>query len=261
MYQIYIIAFWSASLTWLPDDSYKSKKYDERIFNYQLEEVEKKRISKDEYLILTKPFSKWDSRPRSHEKIWILGQEEVASTVPNFFWGAFANYFGISEEEARNLPDRFVKEAFLNKEMHKQFVISHYSEINDLIALLTKSNKNIFVKQNLLEKVDDLIYENEKYWQFEVPHDSPFPISDHIKEIGGKSFSVSERDILGKLLQLKVHGIYKKGPFVVLIKDGMLDNSYGFIFSKDNDYKKLGHLFRIKFFEQIREHVVFYIAS
>lgn len=259
--RVLIFSFMLFEIACAQKDSSKAVEYDKHIFEYQFNEVRKHGMSKDEYLRLTKPFSKWDSRPLNDAEVWIMNSLEPSSTVPNLFWGAFARHLGLTPEEAMSLPDQFVKTAFLNKEEHKRLVIDNSSKIEDLITVVSKSNRKIIVTQKQFQRVDNLFWENGALWQFRIPSDSPFPISDTLTQVDA-SFSELDLEILEHLSELEMHGVYKVEPVIVFIKDGLLDNSYGFIVGGDGaNYEKLGHLFRIKLLEKVRDNIFFYIAN
>ena len=94
------------------DTSYVARKYDERIYLHQDSVVRSEKIDKDTYIRYTMPFSKWDTRPLNDSLVWIMGEEMPVSTVPNFYWGAFAGYYGLTEDEVGAHLDKRASRGF-----------------------------------------------------------------------------------------------------------------------------------------------------
>ncbi|WP_379969020.1 hypothetical protein [Epilithonimonas sp. UC225_85] len=103
----------------------KTEKFDAQIFEYLSQTIEKDSIYLETFLECSKPFSKWDIRPLKFEKVYAMDKVHSASEIPNFFWGAFSNYYKLSIEEAMRKPN-----VFLNTGSQKQDELTDYLKTN-----------------------------------------------------------------------------------------------------------------------------------
>jgi hypothetical protein len=232
------------------DSSYKSKQYDKEIFLFQMNMVENERIDKENYLINSKPFSKWDPRPMNDSLVWVMNELQTASIIPNFFWGSFSNYYGLKLKEAQALPSTFLNNAFTQEPEQKEYFKANKGTFTELTNLLLKSKNTVYMKQGKLARVADLYREDQKYWKYVVADDSPFPLSDSISIDVAGSFGDDEA-ILRLIDKLDIYAIYNYSDGIFFLIDGVLDNSYGFVYQKSEIEIKSNHLFEITLKKEI----------
>lgn len=240
--------------------SYKAKEYDKKIFKYQSKNIKNYRINKESYLKKTKPFSKWDSRPLNDSLVWINNELEPSSTVPNLFWGSFAKDYGLSINDAIVLPKSFSYNAYINCSKFINLFKQNKDLFKALTKLLEKSPKKIFMNQDGLKRVDELYFENGNYWKYLIAKDSPFPMSDNMIKVTSQKFTFEENNILNKLKELNIYSIFNNKNTIFFLIDGLLDNSYGFVYQKEPNHIKSSHLFRIKYKKEIEAKYYFYIS-
>lgn len=259
--QKYILIFLAfITLKGYGQESYIGKEYDKFIFLHQLNVVESKKLPLEKYLEFSKPFSKWESRPLNIEQVWIIDGFDLSSTVPNFIWGSFAKYYDLSVNDAQIKPKIFTSFAYKNKEQFKNDFNKYSNLFEELNLLIDQSDIQILLNQDSLQRVNHLFLENGKYWEYVIPKDSPFPMSDSLINVNGKLFSDKEKKILIAMSELNVYSVYKSKNFTVYLLDGLLDNCYGFIHLNQSDIKDFGHLFRMEIFENVKNSFYFFIS-
>lgn len=239
---------------------YAKKNYDLAIFEYQMKLIKDNQISKESYLTNSKPFSKWDPRPLKDSMIYIMDEWEKASTVPNFFWGSISNYYGESIEDAMELPKIFSRSALDTEQKYIKHFQENQKQFEILTENLSKSTKSIFLNQNELKRVDGLFKEGEHYWKYIIAEDSPFPISDSIDSIGADKYSDDELAILNIMKKLDIYAIFNSKDAIFFLVDGLLDNSYGFVYKEENERIKTNHLFKIEYLKNIKSNYSYYIS-
>ncbi|MFT4663022.1 MAG: hypothetical protein ACI8XB_003315 [Patiriisocius sp.] len=242
------------------DSSYKTKEYDKEIFLNQMKQVEEKEIDKATYLINSKPFSKWDPRPLNDSLVWVMNELQTASIIPNFFWGSFSNYYGVKLKEAQALPNTFLKNAFSQEKDRKKYFEKNKKTFSELTKLLLKSDKTVYMKQGELARVNELYREDNQYWEYVIASDSPFPLSDSINIEVPDSFGEDE-SILTIIDKLDIYAVYNDSDGIFFMIDGVLDNSYGFVYQKGDDEIKSNHLFDISLKTEIDSKYYYYVAK
>ena len=244
------------------DYSYKSKEYDLKIFNYLMEKTKTDSTSLEEYLEFSKPFSKWDIRPLNTNNVWAFDTVYSASTIPNFIWGSFSKKYNLTESQACNKPNLFLKEGVNRKTEKSEFLNQNLKKFKKLTKKLTKSSNKIFLNQKSLQRVDNIYKENNYYWTYIIPEDSPFPISNKTEVLANDKFSKEQKDILELLSELKIYTVCKfdNGGIYFLI-DGFTDNSYGFYFDSDGLMETNNNLFQIMTQEQLISDFFYYVAN
>jgi len=253
----FTFAFWG--LSYGQEYPERDKKFDIQIFKFL--DVQTDQTPLETFLLNSKPFSKWDIRPLKRNKVWALDTIHTASEVPNFIWGAFANKYKIPQKDAMDFPNRLLN----------QGVDKNHSSINTLKANLEKfellSNKIIssqnlfFVNQGRIQRIDEVYKEDNAYWKYIVPKESPFPISNKIDSTLITKFSNDQSEILNLLMELNIYAAVKTRKGIFYLIDGFTDNSYGFYFSETGEIEKDNFLFRIMKEEQINNKYFYYVAN
>ena len=242
------------------DSSYKSKGYDKEIFLYQMNTVTNEKINKATYLQYSKPFSKWDPRPLNDSIVWVMNERQTASIIPNFFWGSFSNYYGVKLKKAKALPNDFLKKAYTQEKAQSDYFAKNEAAYTELAELLSKSEHTVFTVQKELRRVDDLYFENDKYWKYEITADSPFPMSDSLNTSLDEKFSEDDEAILQIIEKLNIYSVYNDPNTIFFLLDGVLDNSYGFAYQKNETDINSNHLFDISRKTFIKSKFYYYVA-
>ena len=69
-------------------------------------------------------------------------------------------------------------------------------ELNPLAAKVKKSGHNIFVSNKKFQRVDNIYYQEGKYWKYDLPEDSYFEISERKIYPNDATFSGKDMEIL-----------------------------------------------------------------
>jgi hypothetical protein len=125
--------------------------------------------------------------------------------------------------------------------------------------MTTKSE--IFLYQNNLQRIDNLFKESDKYWRYDLPSDSPFPISSNIKIDIKDKFTEKEIKVINLLKELKIYSAFKTQKGIFYLVDGFTDNSYGFYFNKEGKIERDSFLFQIIKEEKINNNYYYYVAN
>lgn len=262
MQKIVILLFFALSASVFGQDYLnKTEKYDVELFNYLDSLTVEKKVPLEEYLKFSKPFSKWDIRPLLHEKIYALDSVRTSSEISNFFWGGFSQRYELTEKEAADKPNQFLKQGMIDEDRYIQFLKDHFSEFKTLAALVGKSRNLIYVNQSSLQRIDGIFKENNGYWSYVIPQKSPFPISAKIKAEGNYRFSSLQQQILEQMKKVNIYSIVKTDLGMFFLLDGFSDNSYGYYFSPSGMLENNNHLFEIMSSRNISDGFYYYIAN
>lgn len=244
------------------DISYKDKAYEQKAISYILSQVKEKNMTFDDCLKYVKPFSKWDLQSMTSPDVWFYEQPQKASFLPNFLIGVLAKNFNISVPEVQKLPNEFLQNAVDAQEAYIKESLDSASSYFDLIELVKKCGTVVFLNSDNLQRANDIFYENGVYWKYVIPEGSPFPVSDSVTADITQGFSPEVTSVLDKMKSLGIYAIYNDESFIYLLKDGMLDNSYGYYFkNNDIDYQHNNHLFKIMTEETIMPRFYYYVAN
>ncbi|PXY39528.1 hypothetical protein DMB65_17045 [Flavobacterium cheongpyeongense] len=239
----------------------KNKKYDLQIFEFLVSSTEKDSTLLETFLMNIKPFSKWDMRPLKREKVWALDTIHLASEVPNFIWGAFSNKYKISQKESMNMPNQFLGKGVEKRSSLESYLNENLKKIDGLSKLILESKNDIFLSQNNLQRIDNVYKENNRYWKYSIPSDSPFPISNQIETNIKDSYSKKQIKLLELLKDLKIYSAIKTHKGIFYIIDGFTDNSYGYYFNQQGEMEKDNFLFQIMRSEKINKNYFYYVAN
>ncbi len=239
----------------------KEKKYDFHIFEFIYKLTDKESISLETFLINAKPFSKWDMRPTKRETVWAIDTIHKSSEVPNFIWGAFANKYKLSAQEAMKMPNQFLDKGVSEQTSLVNYLNNNLKKFNELSNLIMTTKSEIFLYQNNLQRIDNLFKESNKYWRYDLPSDSPFPISSNIKIDIKDKFTEKEIKVLNLLKELKIYSAFKTQKGIFYLVDGFTDNSYGFYFNKEGKIERDSFLFQIIKEEKINNNYYYYVAN
>ncbi|KQX02891.1 hypothetical protein [Flavobacterium sp. Root420] len=239
----------------------KEKKYDLDIFEFLMNTTEKDSVSYENFLINTKPFSKWDIRPLKREKVWALDTIHLASEVPNFIFGAFSKKYGVSQKDAMNMPNQFLEKGRNQKNILENYLNENLKKFDNLSKLISKNPADFFLIQDKLQRVGNLFKENGTFWKYTLPEDSPFPISNAINTNTKDHFTKEQIKTLELLLELKIYSAFKTKNGIFYLVDGFTDNSYGFYFNSEGKIETDNFLFEVMKYEKITENYFYYIAN
>lgn len=239
-----LLPLWIAQAS-AQDTGYASKEYDVLIYKHQHAQVTAEHLDKATYLKFTMPFSKWDPRPLTDSVAWMMGERQWVSVVPNFYWGTFAKYYGLSVEEASAMPNDFLKMAYEQEEQRVGMFGKKIDAFVELTEALSRSAHHIHVQQEGLLRVDELYEERGRAWRYVIPDDSPFPMSDSIVAGPSGGYDEIDRDIIRMMKKLGVYASYQNDTAILLLLDGTLDNSCGYVFQRTERPIVTGPLFNI----------------
>lgn len=249
-----------AGVLFAQDDTYKDKEYDKMIFMFQMEQVQQASIDKTTYLNYTKPFSKWDPRPLKDSLVWVMNEKQPASRIPNFFWGTFSNYYGQSIKQAQALPNTFLKGAYKNESKLIKYFKGNEAKFSKLTDALANSDHSIYLNLNGLQRVDNLYNESGVYWEYMIPENSPFPLSDSLVTNLTENYGESDKAILDLIGELNIYSVFKYNDLIYFLSDGVLDNSYGYVHHSAESKIRSNHLFDISKVTKIKPNYSFYVA-
>lgn len=239
----------------------KNEKYDLEIYHHLDSLTIKNKIPVEEYLKFSKPFSKWDIRPIKYAKIWAIDSIYTSSEISNFFWGGFSQRYELTEKEAGDKPNQFLKQGHIDKELNINLLTKNIDKFIKLSSLITANNNQIYLNQSNLKRVDDLYFENDEYWKYLIPTNSPFPISTQIIIDEKSKFNSKQEKILNLMQEANIYSIYKTKSGIFYLIDGFTDNSYGYYFSSSKIIETDNHLFEISNSQNINDEFFYYIAN
>ena len=237
------------------------RKFDIEIFDYLNKTIDENSTSLENYLINSKPFSKWDMRPLVVKEVKALDSIYTSSQIPNFIWGAFSTKYEIPEKESMDKPNTFLNEGLQNQTKLYDYFKLNNKKFNILSTLILKASGQIFLNQKTIQRVDHLFKENNLYWSYIIPKGSPYPISSETKIENDLTFSKQQIQILNLLGELNIYCAFKTSEGIFYLADGFTDNSYGFYFNSKNHMEKNHLLFEIMKSEQITDSYFYYIAN
>ncbi|WP_062061388.1 hypothetical protein [Aquimarina longa] len=258
---IIILLISASHLVFGQNYSYKSKKYGIEVFEYLKKKTEKDSISLDQFIFYSKPFSKWDIRPLKSNKVWAIDTIHSASTIPNFIWGSLAKKYHLTTKEASRKPNDFLNEGILNVNKYSNFVNHNILKFKELSKKTLESSNKIFLNQSLIKRIDNIYKENNTYWSYRIPKDSPFPLSNKIIRLKNTKFSTQQNEILSLLSQLNIYSAYKSNKGIFFLIDGFTDNSYGYFYTLDGYMETDNNLFEIMSYKRINANFFYYTAN
>lgn len=236
----------------------KDKKYDVQIFEYLDTLTDQFPI--DTFMIYSKPFSKWDIRPLYKDRVWVFDTVYTAGEIPNFIWGAFAAKYKMSKNDAQEFSQRFLNKGIDNTSLLTKIFPIKLTEFESLSKKIQSSNNHFFVSQISIQRIDDIYRENEQYWSYVIPPDSPFPMSDKTEKVDVK-FSSEQEQILELMYEIKIYAAVKTKKGIFYLINGFTDNSFGYYYSLDGKMESDNFLFHILSSEKINPHYFYYIAN
>ncbi|KFF24889.1 hypothetical protein [Chryseobacterium vrystaatense] len=257
----YIVLFLALTSILASGQKNIEKKFDIEIFEYLSNTIDKESTSLEEFLVNSKPFSKWDMRPLATKKVEALDSIYTSSQIPNFIWGAFSTKYGLSEEESMSKPNKFLNEGVQNKSKLNDHFKLNIKNFNNLSHLIMESSDKIFLNQNTIQKIDAVFKENNIYWSYIIPKYSPYPISSKTKIKTNFKFSQQQNQILKLLNELNIYCAVKTSKGIFYLVDGFTDNSYGFYFNPKNQMEEDNLLFEIMKSEKIVDNYFYYVAN
>lgn len=262
MQKILIILFFTLSATLFSQEYLnKSEKYDLVMFQYLDSLTVANKTPIDEYLKFSKPFSKWDIRPVKFDKIWALDSIRTSSEISNFFWGGFSQHYELTQKEAGDKPNQFLSQGQIDEESNINFLNKNVDKFKTLSSLVLKGKNSIYLNQISLQRIDNLYKENDNYWSYSIPKNSPFPISSKIIREKESKYNSQQEKILDLMKQINIYAMVRTEKGIFFLLDGFTDNSYGYYFSKSKEIEMDNHLFEIMISKNINDGFFYYVAN
>jgi len=238
------------------------KTYLDDIIRFHLQEVEKNKYTFEDYLEMTKPYGVWDIRPRNVKGVSVDGMIAKPGEVAHFHYGIFCAHFSISKEDMYKPIDDFLERAHYKEVICKESALRYKNQLTSLARKIEDSNHNIFISHSKCQRVDGLYFENGKYWEYDIPQGSPYVISNKLIYLKEATFSKEDKAILEEIKELGMYGAIQQKDAVIIIIDGLLDYSYGYILSPSAPEPLLsGPLFNIQVLGNIGNTDIYFYLS
>jgi hypothetical protein len=210
-----------------------SGSYLDEIVSFHLNEAKTNQYSLADYLELTKPYGIWDIRPKDSREVDIHGELAQGGEVSFYNFGIFSAYFKIPEVNVFQPVHGFLEQVAYKEGIFRENALTYKEPLNLLVTQIKNSDHNIFISCNKFQRVDDVFLEQEKYWKYDIQQNSPFMISTKKIFLKNMPFSGQDKKILQDLKDLRLYGAVNQNDTVVIIIDGLISYSYGYIFSQD----------------------------
>ncbi len=236
----------------------------DEIIKFHLEEAKKNKYTYEEYLELTKPYGMWDVRPRNATGVNIGGRLARSGEVSHYHYGLFCAYFKIPKEDIYQPLENFRSQVYYKEGIYKEAALRYMNRLGSMVMKIVNSNHTTFVSHKMFQRVDDVFFENGEYWKYDIPLNSPYVISDKKILLEDMLFSDEEKEILKELENLRLYGAVYQNNVVFVIIDGLLNYSYGYIFSPlSSELITPGPLFNLIKMEKIHDEVdvYFYLSN
>lgn len=237
----------------------KGKNYDVQIFEYL--DTLTDQFAIDTFLLYSKPFSKLDIRPLFRDSVWVFDKVYTAGEIPNFIWGAISRKYKISLDDAKDIPNSFLKKGIDKRSDNINILKDNLSKFEEITEKIQSGDNLFFINQNSMQRIDEIYREDSRYWKYIIPSDSPFPISDSTITTIDITFSESQNQILDLLKELNIYCAVKTTKGIFYLIDGFTDNSYGFYFSREGKMENDNFLFHILASEKIVPKYFYYVAN
>lgn len=239
----------------------------DKIIRYQIKTIRANEIPLTQYLVDTKPYGKWDSRPVTTKEITFDGSTIGARSVPNFIWGVVGNgSYKLPQENLSNTPTEFLNYAWSQRSSLIETGKKFEKTLLDLADKVKATKASIYVNQwsipsTAYRRVDEIFFENEKYWSYVKTTNWPHFMSTSVEFVDAK-FTAEDEVILSEIKKLGFYCILQTEEHIVFMVDGLLDNSYGYVVGKTKPTDEaLGHLFHICDSEKIGENLYLYTSN
>ena len=121
------------------------------------------------------------------------------------------------------MPNQFLSKGVDESTSMENYLNENLKKFNELSNLILGSKDEIFLSQNNLQRIDNLYKENNQYWKYSIPSDSPFPISNKIETNIKDSYSKKQIKLLDLLKDTKLNkpvviGVDKNGNDIIFTK-------------------------------------------
>ena len=234
----------------------------DEIIKFHLEEVEKNKYTFDEYLELTKPYGIWDIRPRNANGVSIGGEIAKPGEVSHYHYGLFCAHFNIPKKNVDQPLENFLDQVHYKEAIYKESALRYVNQLTSLTMKIVNSNHNIFISHKRFQRVDDIFFENGKYWKYDIPQDSPYAISNKQISLKDVSFNKEDKEILKELEDLRLYGAVHQNGAVFIIVDGLLDYSYGYMLSPlAPELIRTGPLFNFQVLDNLENTGIYFYLS
>lgn len=238
------------------------KNYLDEIIKFHLEDVEKNKYTFDEYLELTKPYGIWDVRPRDGNGVNIGGKIANPGEVSHYHYGIFCAHFKIPQENVYQPVENFLEQVHYKEAIYKESALRYVNQLTSMTMKIVNSNHNIFIAHKRFQRVDDIFFENGEYWKYDIPQNSIYAVSNKRGFLKDISFSKEDKEILKELENLRLYGAVHQNNAVFIIVDGLLNYSYGYMFSPlAPELIRTGPLFNFQVLENIENTGIYFYLS
>lgn len=238
--------------------------YLHKIMNSHFDEADKHQYTINDYLEITKPYGIWDIRPRGISELDFEGELAQVRDVAWFHFGMFNAHFGIPEENVFQPRNKWMENLSNTSMTLKRKGSKNILKLNSLAEKVKKSSHNIFISHKKFQRVDNIYFQGEKYWKYDISKDSYFEISERKIYLSDTSFSDKDKEILELLKKQGFYGVIKQDNTIIIMIDGFLNYSYGYILtSSEWELMTLGPLFNIQDLEKVHNtpDIYFYISD
>jgi len=239
------------------------KNYLYEIMKSHFDEAEKHQYTINDYLEITKPYGIWDIRPRGISELDLEGELAKVGDVSWYHFGQFNAYLKMPKETVFQPVNKWMENIANTNAALKKKGSKNKFELNSLAEKVKKSGHNIFISHKKFQRVDDIYYQGEKYWKYDIPKDSYFKISERKIYLSDTSFSDKDKEILGLLKKQEFYGVINQNNTIIIMIDGFLNHSYGYILtSSEWEVMILGPLFNIQDLEKVHNapDIYFYFS-
>jgi hypothetical protein len=245
-------------------DQTVAKTYLDEIITFHFEEVKKNKYSFEEYLELTKPYGIWDVRPRDGNGVMIGDRIAKPGDVSHYHYGLFCALFDIPEKDLQRPVEDFLKQVSYKESLYKESALRYVNQLTSLTMKIVNSNHNIFISHKNFQRVGDIFLEKGEYWKYDIRRNSPYVISNKKISLKDISFGKGDKEILKELRDLGLYGAVHQDNAVLILVDGLLNYSYGYMFSPLHPALiRPGPLFNFLVLEKVHDNVdvYFYLSN
>lgn len=239
------------------------KTYLYEILKSHFDEADKFKYSINDYLEMAKPYGIWDIRPRGFSELDLGGDLAQVADVSWYHFGMFNAHLEMSKESFTKPVDKWMQNLNNQRMDFMTKAVNNTTKIGSLAEKVKNSSHDIFISHKKFQRVDGIYKQKGKYWKYDIPKNSYFKISERKINLSGTAFDDKDKEILGLLEELGFYGVIKQNNTAIILIDGFLNYSYGYILTSSNwDLMSLGPLFNLEDLAKLHESpdIYFYFS-